>query len=421
MQRSRILVLAGVVLAMGMQADAALITYSSKGSFLADTGASSATGALPEAGAVGPGFTVGSVSFTTLSGQLFMGTGGLFPTQVTDWSASLPGSDIAISGVESFQVDLAAPVYLAGLRLLRAERLQHRLSGHRRLLRCVFRLNLPGDLFPGRRARRIFHLQRARRHGGLRRGLVRLAFDRVEITDLTTTIDDDYWGDFYTADHPGAGAWDGPSPGEADSEPWVCGGDARAASRRATNGRRSRRRRASAPPAPDERLLPAGDLEDHAVAADVVLDADEEAAGRGVEDAAGPLGGQVVQRRRCGCSRRTASRRPRRRRGSPTGRCCGPRRAVAVLVDDPVAAARLVGDVVHHRELRVADDEELDLRRRRCWRRLGERAVGDADGLAVVAGRRPRCRCCCRRSGRCRRPTPPGRCRCPPGGSSRSA
>jgi hypothetical protein len=44
-----------------------------------------------------------------------------------------------------------------------------------------------------------------------------------------------------------------------------------------------------------ERLIPAGDVQDHTAAGDVVLDADIEVASVGVKDAAGSLGGQVVQ------------------------------------------------------------------------------------------------------------------------------
>ena len=42
-------------------------------------------------------------------------------------------------------------------------------------------------------------------------------------------------------------------------------------------------------------LVPAGDVEDDARAGDVVLDADIEVAAAGVEDAPGPLGGQVIE------------------------------------------------------------------------------------------------------------------------------
>src|SRR4051812_25643513 len=44
------------------------------------------------------------------------------------------------------------------------------------------------------------------------------------------------------------------------------------------------------------RWRPTGDVEDEAVVRDVVLDADVEVGAGGVEDTAGPLGRQVVQR-----------------------------------------------------------------------------------------------------------------------------
>jgi hypothetical protein len=198
MQRSKTLVLAGVLVAMGMQADAALITYSSKGSFLADTGASSATGALPEAGAVGPGFTVGSVSFTTLSGQLFMGTGGLFPTQVTDWSASLPGSDIAISGVESFHVDLAAPFYSLGFDFFEPNQFSTAYPVTDDCFAPCFDSTFRVDLFLGASAVGSFFYNGPDATAAFFGVWSDQLFDRADIIDVTATIDDEYWGQFYT-------------------------------------------------------------------------------------------------------------------------------------------------------------------------------------------------------------------------------
>src|SRR5229473_5662686 len=59
--------------------------------------------------------------------------------------------------------------------------------------------------------------------------------------------------------------------------------------------------------------------------------------------------------------------------------------AVAVYVEDPVPPAGLEGHVVHHRQLRRADHEELELGHGGVRQRLIERAVGHADGLAPVA------------------------------------
>jgi hypothetical protein len=55
-------------------------------------------------------------------------------------------------------------------------------------------------------------------------------------------------------------------------------------------------------------------------------------------------------------------------------------------MEDPVPAPPLVGEVVHHRELRVAHHEELDLGGRQGGRvgRFLERPVGETDHLAVA-------------------------------------
>jgi hypothetical protein len=198
MRPSSTLVLAGALLTLGLQAEAALITYSSKGSFLADTGAGSATGALPDAGAVGPGFTVGSVSFTTLSGQLFMGTGGLFPTQVTDWSASLPGHDIAISDVESFRVDLAAPVYSLGFDFFEPNMFSTAFPVTDDCFATCFDSTFRVDLFLGATAVGSFFYNGPDATAAFFGVWSDQLFDRADIVDVTATIDDEYWGQFYT-------------------------------------------------------------------------------------------------------------------------------------------------------------------------------------------------------------------------------
>src|SRR5512138_2347767 len=101
--------------------------------------------------------------------------------------------------------------------------------------------------------------------------------------------------------------------------------------------------------------LPAGDLEDDAVARDVVLDADEEAPAPGVEDAAGPFRGEVVERADAHAAVGEAIVVRAVLEARPQVVVASHLRAVAVLVEDPVAAAGLVGDVVHHRLLGCAD------------------------------------------------------------------
>src|SRR5205823_6037323 len=104
------------------RAEAATISvFTNDALFIAATGATNATGPLPDIGAISSGSqTVGSVTFTTDSGGLFIGTanlgagcGGVFGC---GWTTRHPGADIAISGVDDFHADvtLGGPVYSLG-------------------------------------------------------------------------------------------------------------------------------------------------------------------------------------------------------------------------------------------------------------------------------------------------------------------
>lgn len=181
-------------------ADAALITFSNKAAFQGATGAS-ATAPLPDAGAVGAGFVVGSLTFTTLSGQMFIGTGGVIP-QTADWSASLPGNDIAISDIESFRVDLAAPVYSFGFDFFEPN---------------VFSTNYPVtddcfapctdstftvNLFSGATLLGSFSYNEPDGVASFVGAWTDFAFNRVEIIETVGSLDDEYWGQFYTGTEP---------------------------------------------------------------------------------------------------------------------------------------------------------------------------------------------------------------------------
>jgi hypothetical protein len=94
-----------------------ITTFSDKTTFLAGTGATSATGALPNLGLISGGAsasqTVGSVTFTITapSTELYVGTLGL---PFSTWTTLLPGNQIAISGVKNLNGTLAGPVYAYG-------------------------------------------------------------------------------------------------------------------------------------------------------------------------------------------------------------------------------------------------------------------------------------------------------------------
>lgn len=97
-----------------------LSTFDDKAAFLAATGATSATGDLPNLGSVGSSQTVGDIQFSSPAG-LWFGTGAsgvqmIDGTRIYDWAPQLDGNDIAINGIENLDagVILDDPVFSLG-------------------------------------------------------------------------------------------------------------------------------------------------------------------------------------------------------------------------------------------------------------------------------------------------------------------
>src|SRR4029453_18369264 len=115
----------------------------------------------------------------------------------------------------------------------------------------------------------------------------------------------------------------------------------------------------------NRRLFPAGDVEDDALAGDVVLDADIEVAAAGVEGAFGSLGGQVIQGGDADAAVALEVGVGAVGQAVPQVVVVGALQVgdrLGVLVEDPVAAMRLVGDVVGHGHRGAAGNGQLDLR-----------------------------------------------------------
>jgi hypothetical protein len=174
-------------------AEGAIVTYANKAAFLAATGAT-ATAPIPNIGAVPSPSTLGTLTFSLGPGgtRLFFG----FDGTSMQWSSLLPGNEIAISANEDLNVDLASPAFSFGFEF-------HEPSiGGSATDACFvavctdstfrvtalslgvpvgsFDFNAPDDVaaFVGFAST--------------------VAFDRVEILDVTATIDDEYFGQFYT-------------------------------------------------------------------------------------------------------------------------------------------------------------------------------------------------------------------------------
>jgi len=169
-----------------VSANATIITFSDKAQFLASTGSTSATGPLPNLSSVGNSQTIGSVTFSVLSdSQLYIGRGG------GDWTSLHPGNDIAISGPEDLNVDLASPVLALGFDFVEPKNtpcyanicydstFTVTLKNGTNTVDS-FMFNAPDDVlaFVG--------------------VWTDTPFNRVEIRDTTATSDNEYFGQFYT-------------------------------------------------------------------------------------------------------------------------------------------------------------------------------------------------------------------------------
>lgn len=185
-----LLIVLEILHVVSMSANATTITFSDKLQFLASTGSTSATGPLPNLYFIPGGRqTVGDVTFTvTLFQDLFIG-GGSF-----DWTSLHPGNDIAIGSTENLYVNLASPVFALGFDFVEPKATTCYAICYDSTFSVAlkngsttvdsFMFNAPDDVlaFVG--------------------VWTDIPFDRVEIRDTTATIDDEYFGEFYTGTTP---------------------------------------------------------------------------------------------------------------------------------------------------------------------------------------------------------------------------
>ncbi len=189
------------VLLGSQDASAAITVYTDKATFLINTGSTSATGPLPNLGKIAGGVaasqTVGTVTFTITppSSELFIGAVGEPSVPGLDWTSLNPGPDIAISDIENLNADLAAPVSALGFDIVEPTTGFGAGTGFTDTTFSVtlkngptivdtFQFNAPDDVlaFVGVSSD--------------------LPFDRIEISDITATNDDEFWGEFYTRTSP---------------------------------------------------------------------------------------------------------------------------------------------------------------------------------------------------------------------------
>lgn len=180
-------------------AEAATIIYSDFGAFVGATGATSATGPLPCAPSAGSSLTVGNVTFGLGPGAtgLEFGAAGCNPDF---WSSLIPGQDLAIDAVESITATFSSLVFSAGFRFHEPSR------GGSASDTCFVAVctdsTFSVELFNGATSVGLFTFNAPDDVLAFVGVSSTLAFDRMAITELTGTIDDEYYGEFYSSATP---------------------------------------------------------------------------------------------------------------------------------------------------------------------------------------------------------------------------
>ena len=181
-------------------------TYFDKAAFVADTGAASATGPLPDVGIVldanvdpqASSYTLGSLTFglTFGSDNAFIGAAGTpaFP----DWYPQTPGHDMAF-GWERMQVSTTGPVYSFGFDIVEPDVTMPSFGGTPEESTYEFLL-FNGPLLVGHV---LFDGSKIPNDVEAFIGVWSdKPFDRVVINDISGSDDDEFLGEFYTGTTP---------------------------------------------------------------------------------------------------------------------------------------------------------------------------------------------------------------------------
>ena len=180
-------------------AEASTVTYSNFSAFTGATGATSATGPLPCAPSSGSSRTVGSVTFTLGPGAtgLEFGAAGC---SADFWSTLISGQDLAIDAVESINATFSSKVYSAGFQFHEPSR------GGSGSDTCFVAVcsdsTFSVELFDGAVSVGTFTFNAPDDLLAFVGVSSTLPFDRMAITELGGTIDDEFYGEFYSSATP---------------------------------------------------------------------------------------------------------------------------------------------------------------------------------------------------------------------------
>src|SRR5688572_6509586 len=206
---------------------AAFVNYD-KADFLATTGATSATGALPLLASTTSPTTVGELTFSLCSPSC--ATAFSFGRSATsDWSAAFPGNELALTGRESFDITLAHPTRALGFDFVEPDVINLDAAPVGGCGSTCFDSSFTVTLKSGGSVVETTTFNAANGVPAFVGITSDVPFDRVEIRENSSSGDNEYFGQFYLGtlanDTDGDGAPDSAdncsavvNPDQADSD-----------------------------------------------------------------------------------------------------------------------------------------------------------------------------------------------------------
>jgi hypothetical protein len=189
-------VIAIVLTALGgqgsAQALASLVVYNDKATFLQETASVSASGKIPNIGAIDGGIKVlGSVKISLIppSSRLYVGSG----KGNEDFTSLTPGNDIAVSGSENLLFELKRPSYAFGFGLVEP-------SIDCRVAVCIDS-TFEATLKDGANVVGAFQFNVTDDTVSFIGVKSSMVFSSVEIRELTNSIDNEYFGEIFASEN----------------------------------------------------------------------------------------------------------------------------------------------------------------------------------------------------------------------------
>ncbi len=178
--------LAAVTLLPGA-ANAGIISINDKAGFLATTGATSATGAIPITGGSLASLTVGSVTFSQVAANSLNFT--------IDWTTRIAGNQFAINGLEDLDVDFGGDVFSFGFDFVEPE---NDPFVNAPFVDSTFEISLCDDGL----CFETLQFSVANDIAAFVGVISALAFDQVLIREIIGGVENEFFGEFYTSNTP---------------------------------------------------------------------------------------------------------------------------------------------------------------------------------------------------------------------------